>query len=175
MLCACYLLIFCVLIRFFFFSSRRRNTSCYRDWSSDVCSSDLQAVLDCRHLSACAAGHPGNVRRSAPAPSPEPAHRPLLRQTHPRIEAGPPAAARRDACARLLLPHRGREHVHHRGPLHADRGSPGRFARALSPLVAPLRALEAACKGPCREASTLPTVPAPARRLSNLSGVSQTL
>src|SRR5207245_4508344 len=24
----------------FFFSSRRRHTSCYRDWSSDVCSSD---------------------------------------------------------------------------------------------------------------------------------------
>src|SRR5215470_1836888 len=26
---------------FFFFSSRRRHTRCYRDWSSDVCSSDL--------------------------------------------------------------------------------------------------------------------------------------
>src|SRR5207245_5805053 len=24
-----------------FFSSRRRHTRCYRDWSSDVCSSDL--------------------------------------------------------------------------------------------------------------------------------------
>src|SRR6266542_6066756 len=24
----------------FFFSSRRRHTRCYRDWSSDVCSSD---------------------------------------------------------------------------------------------------------------------------------------
>src|SRR3989442_11810937 len=29
----------CVL--FFFFSSRRRHTRCGRDWSSDVCSSDL--------------------------------------------------------------------------------------------------------------------------------------
>src|SRR6266542_1767200 len=28
-------------IIFFFFSSRRRHTRCYRDWSSDVCSSDL--------------------------------------------------------------------------------------------------------------------------------------
>src|SRR5207245_6746517 len=28
-------------LRFFFFSSRRRHTRCYRDWSSDVCSSDL--------------------------------------------------------------------------------------------------------------------------------------
>src|SRR6266852_9388501 len=30
---------------FFFFSSRRRHTRCYRDWSSDVCSSDLQGSV----------------------------------------------------------------------------------------------------------------------------------
>src|SRR5262245_65060367 len=30
---------------FFFFSSRRRHTRCLSDWSSDVCSSDLQADL----------------------------------------------------------------------------------------------------------------------------------
>src|SRR2546422_8695372 len=29
---------------FFFFSSRRRHTRCSRDWSSDVCSSDLTLV-----------------------------------------------------------------------------------------------------------------------------------
>src|SRR5256884_7340378 len=29
----------------FFFSSRRRHTRCSRDWSSDVCSSDLQLAL----------------------------------------------------------------------------------------------------------------------------------
>src|SRR3989449_11519371 len=29
---------------FFFFSSRRRHTRCSRDWSSDVCSSDLGQV-----------------------------------------------------------------------------------------------------------------------------------
>src|SRR5215813_15226595 len=29
------------LVLFFFFSSRRRHTRCGRDWSSDVCSSDL--------------------------------------------------------------------------------------------------------------------------------------
>src|SRR5207245_4465768 len=38
-------ILFCVLLSFsfwfFFFSSRRRHTRCYRDWSSDVCSSDL--------------------------------------------------------------------------------------------------------------------------------------
>src|SRR6266542_3900089 len=36
-----YFLLFCCCISFFFFSSRRRHTRCYRDWSSDVCSSDL--------------------------------------------------------------------------------------------------------------------------------------
>src|SRR3712207_7341482 len=29
---------------FFFFSSRRRHTRYWRDWSSDVCSSDLQVA-----------------------------------------------------------------------------------------------------------------------------------
>src|SRR3712207_6711242 len=29
---------------FFFFSSRRRHTRYWRDWSSDVCSSDLEAI-----------------------------------------------------------------------------------------------------------------------------------
>src|SRR5947209_9560840 len=31
----------CCSIFFFFFSSRRRHTRYWRDWSSDVCSSDL--------------------------------------------------------------------------------------------------------------------------------------
>src|SRR4030043_92338 len=30
-----------MLVLSFFFSSRRRHTRCSRDWSSDVCSSDL--------------------------------------------------------------------------------------------------------------------------------------
>src|SRR2546429_9840238 len=30
-----------IVVCFFFFSSRRRHTRCSRDWSSDVCSSDL--------------------------------------------------------------------------------------------------------------------------------------
>src|SRR5207245_3110363 len=47
----------------FFFSSRRRHTRCYRDWSSDVCSSDLFllrvelqmqiAAIDLESLRAC--------------------------------------------------------------------------------------------------------------------------
>src|SRR5687768_18285477 len=31
---------------FFFFSSRRRHTRCSRDWSSDVCSSDLSYYVE---------------------------------------------------------------------------------------------------------------------------------
>src|SRR5699024_9092800 len=54
-------------VRFFFFSSRRRHTRSKRDWSSDVCSSDLRtsmieihpfeqlvAFADCGTLSAAA-------------------------------------------------------------------------------------------------------------------------
>ena len=41
---------FCImsitLLRFFFFSSRRRHTRLRRDWSSDVCSSDLAVAED---------------------------------------------------------------------------------------------------------------------------------
>src|SRR3712207_7020170 len=33
------------LMLFFFFSSRRRHTRYWRDWSSDVCSSDLWHIL----------------------------------------------------------------------------------------------------------------------------------
>src|SRR6266542_837834 len=40
-----YVIFTIILFVSFFFSSRRRHTRCYRDWSSDVCSSDL-----CAHL-----------------------------------------------------------------------------------------------------------------------------
>src|SRR5690349_22399325 len=38
-------LVFVVCFFFFFFSSRRRHTRSLRDWSSDVCSSDLPAEM----------------------------------------------------------------------------------------------------------------------------------
>src|SRR5438874_9712510 len=44
-----------LLCMFFFFSSRRRHTRSLRDWSSDVCSSDLSAVDQDIHLH-CAGG-----------------------------------------------------------------------------------------------------------------------
>src|SRR6266542_5275917 len=48
----------------FFFSSRRRHTRCYRDWSSDVCSSDLALqVAEVRHALLPQAGEwAGGVR-----------------------------------------------------------------------------------------------------------------
>src|SRR5947209_18528731 len=36
----------------FFFSSRRRHTRYWRDWSSDVCSSDLRALVEGRRVEA---------------------------------------------------------------------------------------------------------------------------
>src|SRR5690606_40571195 len=70
---------------FFFFSSRRRHTRFSRDWSSDVCSSDLEFVAGHDEISLVA-GSPmasgnqtvgvrntrrktGHTRSGAPAPT----------------------------------------------------------------------------------------------------------
>src|SRR2546429_1325264 len=46
----------------FFFSSRRRHTRCSRDWSSDVCSSDLAGQADpIRVADAFLALHPAGT------------------------------------------------------------------------------------------------------------------
>src|SRR5687768_18447347 len=49
---------------FFFFSSRRRHTRCSRDWSSDVCSSDLQFWQDWASRQYQPISPPGTLRRS---------------------------------------------------------------------------------------------------------------
>src|SRR5690349_23405123 len=43
----CYVIVICCcfFFFFFFFSSRRRHTRSLRDWSSDVCSSDLSSSV----------------------------------------------------------------------------------------------------------------------------------
>src|SRR5690606_40443710 len=46
----------CAVRGFFFFPSRRRHTSFSRDWSSDVCSSDLESE-EARIMHAADAGH----------------------------------------------------------------------------------------------------------------------
>src|SRR6266516_5118610 len=45
-----------VLDKFFFFSSKRRHTRSYGDWSSDVCSSDLAAWMILAAISAATPG-----------------------------------------------------------------------------------------------------------------------
>src|SRR5207245_5700128 len=52
---------------FFFFSSRRRHTRCYRDWSSDVCSSDLGGHDDRQGIAAHRRAHRARRLRLADA------------------------------------------------------------------------------------------------------------
>src|SRR2546422_6866524 len=48
-----------MMLLFFFFSSRRRHTRCSRDWSSDVCSSDLFIAKFYIFMAAVSAGMTG--------------------------------------------------------------------------------------------------------------------
>src|SRR3712207_6321068 len=56
-------------ILFFFFSSRRRHTRYWRDWSSDVCSSDLVMVPMWMHPMAIACGNTFVLKPSERDPS----------------------------------------------------------------------------------------------------------
>src|SRR5256884_1969544 len=47
-------------VLFFFFSSRRRHTRCSRDWSSDVCSSDLICSAEHQRIVVAKIPHVGN-------------------------------------------------------------------------------------------------------------------
>ena len=49
-LCVFLVSILAVCFYFFFFSSRRRHTRFSRDWSSDVCSSDLGVWIEMRRI-----------------------------------------------------------------------------------------------------------------------------
>src|SRR5258707_8401564 len=65
-----------LLVLFFFFSSRRRHTRYWRDWSSDVCSSDLDhraAQRDMRVVPAEQRGDRG-LRQRGRADDRTPAH-----------------------------------------------------------------------------------------------------
>src|SRR5207245_6557845 len=66
---------------FFFFSSRRRHTRCYRDWSSDVCSSDLDAER---------AGPRGRGARELPPRAAVPRPEALAPRGPPRAGRGAP-------------------------------------------------------------------------------------
>ena len=59
----CFCFVFFVVV-VFFFSSRRRHTRYWRDWSSDVCSSDLLiAGVNRFTIGLNASGHKGNRAR----------------------------------------------------------------------------------------------------------------
>src|SRR5437870_10347970 len=53
-------LVYLYFLFFFFFSSRRRHTRWPRDWSSDVCSSDLRAAK-----TPAGSNHQGDLAREA--------------------------------------------------------------------------------------------------------------
>src|SRR5699024_12078573 len=75
---------------FFFFSSRRRHTRSKRDWSSDVCSSDL-AVRAARRVKCCwqACGEPNPIASAICAQV-----RPALRARNSRPDSTPSTSAR---------------------------------------------------------------------------------
>src|SRR5947209_20274169 len=57
------MLLYFVVFFIFFFSSRRRHTRYWRDWSSDVCSSDLRTT--CRSSAPRSAGRSGKPATSS--------------------------------------------------------------------------------------------------------------
>src|SRR5256885_12636618 len=67
---------------FFFFSSRRRHTRLQGDWSSDVCSSDLQC-----HTPAPAAPGTGSIVCDATGGFPMPVNQQILLDNRPEGEA----------------------------------------------------------------------------------------
>src|SRR3712207_7072183 len=59
--------VFCYIF-FFFFSSRRRHTRYWRDWSSDVCSSDLGMPVHNAIVGVAGVQHDAGGRTVLPAP-----------------------------------------------------------------------------------------------------------
>src|SRR5690606_40647478 len=72
---------------FFFFSSRRRHTRFSRDWSSDVCSSDLPAPATDGTPAGRVTGPAARNSGGPPPTAPESAH--TRTGAHKRNRAGP--------------------------------------------------------------------------------------
>src|SRR2546421_5634362 len=79
----------------FFFSSRRRHTRSDRDWSSDVCSSDLESLVELNELCLGLLAEQAAVRGSQPSL--------LLRQVGELWRVLDAAARRRAAACPYLL------------------------------------------------------------------------
>src|SRR6266496_6385052 len=80
---------------FFFFSSRRRHTRSLRDWSSDVCSSDLPRP---DRRSRRRGSGPNRARRARRPPAGDRPRDDGGAVTEARGEAGPPHEALADAA-----------------------------------------------------------------------------
>src|SRR3989337_3541924 len=81
----------------FIFSSRRRHTRCYRDWSSDVCSSDLEGGTYQERLGPRSQGLRGRRAKSRSMPARNPprwANQAVSPPTASPRETAPPPAAR---------------------------------------------------------------------------------
>src|SRR2546429_2254977 len=110
----------------FFFSSRRRHTRCSRDWSSDVCSSDLSAPAVAREQSGAAVRTPF-AGSSAPL---DPATR--ARMTGVSWHRGCPVGL--DDLRLLKLSYWGFDHRAHRGRLVVHKAVAGDVLAAMRSL-----------------------------------------
>src|SRR5207247_3880652 len=79
---------FCVMILFFFFSSRRRHTRSTRDWSSDVCSSDLDSPQE-KDRKGSPAEPQGQEPQAPTTVSPDPSDADSLKTAQPERASKP--------------------------------------------------------------------------------------
>src|SRR5215469_14613875 len=100
---------------FFFFSSRRRHTRSLRDWSSDVCSSDLISAGDVWAVGLNAMTQRGEVQGNVTAYRWNGARWILVSMPHPRIDFDPGIGMSSDRDvwlgAGITLPHSGGQQV----------------------------------------------------------------
>src|SRR2546422_9165999 len=114
---------------FFFFSSRRRHTRCSRDWSSDVCSSDLGArgavARPTRNAHPAGADEAAGVLLGPPGPARERA-RGLGDRLHAGAHGRQPRRGLREGLVAQTVPRRPRRR---RAPGLRERVSIARGAR----------------------------------------------
>src|SRR5690606_39349860 len=94
---------FFVVTSSFFFSSRRRHTRFSRDWSSDVCSSDLLLLA----LPGLGAAGPLDAQVTAPVPLPSAQEAQVARDTLPVLSLptrGPARSEERRVGRGRLIP-----------------------------------------------------------------------
>src|SRR2546429_5398549 len=92
---------------YFFFSSRRRHTRCSRDWSSDVCSSDLPARCEERFPAREISGILGH--EGCPCPDCLQRYQKIAKVAHKiHLPEGTPRAAQQNAGKWIL---RSEEHT----------------------------------------------------------------